>query len=101
MAAQFSVWTGIRVSCHAKLMKKTIRAVVGSGVILTASYCGAEESLHHLPDLSTTTINGFVDTSVGWNLDSAPQSIPEPSALAFLAVGGAVLLGLSAARNRK
>ena len=83
-------------------MKKTLRAVVGSGILLTAYYCGAEEvSQQILTRLSSTVLNGYVDTSVGWNLDSAPQSIPEPSALAFLAVGGAALLGFSSGRNRK
>src|ERR1051325_6942408 len=71
-----------------------------AGVWLLCPTIRAEEKSNNLlTSLSSTTINGYVNTSMTWDLGAA-DSVPEPAAGALLFAGAAILILVQAGRGR-
>ena len=78
-----------------------MRTVLYAFAILTACWCRADEKMSPLNTaLSSTVIAGYVSTSVEFNFEPDVQVVPEPSASALLAAGGAAI-GLVMRRRKR
>ncbi|MCX6896226.1 MAG: PEP-CTERM sorting domain-containing protein [Verrucomicrobia bacterium] len=85
---------------------KPLATLFAAGLLAVAASAGAEEKTYLETSVSGTQISGYVNTSAHWDFAPVPpvdasqiQAVPEPSTLALLGIGCAVL-GL-AARNRR
>ena len=53
-------------------------ALIGAGVVSLPAVASAEEHTNNvLTALSTTTISGYVDTSMQWNPGTGNQNLPQ------------------------
>jgi len=83
------------------LHHKVRQAFLCAFALAIACPCVAEEMQTQLfTAVSSTTLDGYVDSSPHWNAGLDVQAVPEPSTLALLTVGG-VAFGFVVRRQKK